>query len=294
MAPELPADLVVLDLKFEENHGEENRLKVTVETIERTHETRVRGDLIHVTWNAVEQPVGYFPVAEGAVYVRETPETVKYSYTAEPDHVADSGYGWIQSTTEAIMMVLVFPDGYVPTQCKPDPVRAKAMKNNRLAVYWIFQGIEKNDPAHITWQMQKKHGSLADAAAQMNDLVMNKSPNVTKKAPVVLEEMDFSRDLGVVLRTNGFSLAGDRNAVWAFGAASLAFLMALVFYGPSNLPPDYKPIVRFVAALAGGLLSYFFVGKLHLGGRIPGINDVHIAAFGGFAVFIFVMIFWAH
>jgi hypothetical protein len=37
------------------------------------------------------------------------------------------------------------------------------------------------------------------------------------------------------------------------------------------------------------------VGRLRLGGKIPFIaDDVQVAAVGGFAVFIFVMIFWSH
>jgi hypothetical protein len=78
------------------------------------------------------------------------------------------------------------------------------------------------------------------------------------------------------------------------GAVLVGFLMFLVLYGPAQFSEQQTKIVRFLAATAGGLLSALFLGRLHLGGTVPYLSDVQIAAAGGFAVFIFVMIFWAH
>jgi len=276
MAPEFPADLVVLDLIFAEN-GE---LKANVETIERTPEARMARELIHVSWNADKKPTGFFSVGSDAVYVRDTPKTVRYSYTAELDKLPNLFYSWHYNTVEPLMMVLVFPEGHIPAQYKPNPVRAKVLSNSRLAVYWAFLGTEKDDPGELTFRLEKSQRNISEIAAHINESATRTQGPSTNALPVIFDPVEPVRQ--------------DRLAVWVFGILSLVFLMLLVFFGPSNLSSDYKPIVRFVAALAGGLLSYFYVGKLHLGGKIPGISELQIAAVGGFAVFIFVMIFWTH
>ena len=84
------------------------------------------------------------------------------------------------------------------------------------------------------------------------------------------------------------------------GVVTLAFLMFLIFYGPRDLPSDYKPLVRLIAALTSGLLAGLFTGRLDLEGRLPTFadniagNSLAMGAAGGFAMFVFVMLFWAH
>lgn len=64
--------------------------------------------------------------------------------------------------------------------------------------------------------------------------------------------------------------------------------------GRAIMARDYKPTIKFIAAIGGGPLPYFLVGGLHLGGKVPVITtDVRTAAVGSFAMFIFVMIFWS-
>ena len=140
----------------------------------------------------------------------------------------------------------------------------------------IFDGPNKAGAAELNWTMTRNEGDLASSEMRINKAAIKKRPD--RQGLVVL----------------GSTSAGDRLGAWVFGAATIAFLMLLVFFGPSDLSPDYKQIIRLVAALAGGLLSYFFVGNLNLGGRLPGFDDVRIAAVGGFAVFAFIMLFWSH
>jgi hypothetical protein len=271
MAPEAPADLVVLNLYFE---GDKPKAKV--EAIERTHEMRIREEPIRVSWAADKTPDGFFAVGDGAAYVRGDPKPVTLDYSVDLEVTGRFSYSWRYPTAGSIMIVLIFPSGYVLTDSNPSPVRAKVIQNGRLAAYWILEGPNRAGGAEVNWTMERSERDVASTATRINNAAIKRRPD--RGGPVVLEP----------------GSTGDRLAAWVLGTATTAFLMLLIFFGPSDLPPDYKPIVRFIAALAGGLLSYFFVGNLHLGGKLPGLDDVRIAAVGGFAVFAFIMLFWSH
>jgi hypothetical protein len=272
MAPELPADLVVLDLKLDNG-----QLKATVEPVERTAKAAASGERIRVSWNADARPEGFFALAGGAVYVRDTPEIIRLSpYTADVDLVG-SDYGWRYATPDPIMVVLMFPEGYVLGDSRPKPIRAKVMKNGRIAAYWIFAGASKHDEADLSWKMKQSQGSAVSTVREINKSAVAKPPTTALPVSFVPEQTRIDSPILVL------------------AAAMIAFLMALIFFGPSDLSPNYTPIIRFFAALVGALLSGAIVGRLRLGGKIPFIaDDVHVAAVGGFAVFIFVMIFWLH
>jgi hypothetical protein len=272
MAPEAPADLVVLDLRFENG-----TLKANVQAMEPSREMKARDERVHVSWNADSPPAGYFSTSGNAVYVRDIAELQKECYSVEIEH-ANGKYTWRYPTATSMMFVLVFPAGYLLAECEPKPTRAKIV-GNRLAAYWIFSG--PNRPAGVAelqWSMRAVAGAqeIASTATRINQAAMARP--AARELPVVLDPR-----------------LGDRAAAWVLGGLTMLFLMGLVFFGPADLPADYTPIIRFIAGLSGGLLSYFFVGNLHLGGRIPGLEtDVKVAAVGGFAVFVFVMLFWSH
>ena len=272
MAPEYPADLVVLDLQFED--GE---LVGKVDVVERA--SNARDERLHVTWNAEELPKDFFPVAGGAVSVANKPETIKVNYRVKPDVVGNRRYAWTyNSYSDVMMMVIVFPEGYVPDDCQPYPDRAKTF-TGRAVAYWRFG----EHGAEVRWTMRQSR-ELTKEAIQINQKAVRK-PNPAIGAVIVDAASAARAQFGV--------------STILLGLLSLAFLMLLIFYGPKDLPSDYKPIVRFIAALAGGLLAGSFTGRLSLEGRLPAFadgiagNSLGLAAAGGFAVFVFVMLFWA-
>jgi hypothetical protein len=269
MAPDFPADVVVFNLYFEGNE-----LKALLEGVERP--SGIRDARVHVSWDANTPPDGFFALGEGAIYVRNAPEFVKLGYHVNVE-VEGGDYICRYNTRDYLMMVLVFPSGYVPTALRPRPSRAKVMPNtNRLAAYWNFAGDGRRD-AEVTWIMKRSESEVRSAAAGINKAAISAQPPA--ESPVALEP----------------ALAGDRLAAWAFGAVSLLFLMALIFFGPSNLSPNYRPIIRFIAAICAGVVSGFFVGQLRLGGKIPGLDtDMRVAAAGGFAAFALVLLLWSH
>ncbi|MCI0628231.1 MAG: hypothetical protein L0387_42365 [Acidobacteria bacterium] len=80
---------------------------------------------------------------------------------------------------------------------------------------------------------------------------------------------------------------------WVFGGILIIFFMALVWFKPEDaFGPDQSRIIRLLAALAVGLISAFFVGGLKLGGKVPLLPNVVIAAFGGFAGFVLTLLLW--
>lgn len=280
MAPEFQPNLVLLDLSLEDSE-----LQAAVSAVERSYEARSRGDYVSVTWSANSQPAGCFSLGDGAVYVRETPGLERFSYPAQPDSLGGSRYRWRYGVHEPVMLVIVFPKGHVATDFEPTPLRAKLTQSGRLAAYWILQGIDKGD-SEVKWTVQKAHSSVKETVLSINKKTATARP-FESTGPIVVDNKHMD--------DNERRAADARVPVLLLGGTTLAYLMLLVFFGPSNLPPDYKPIIRFIAAIAAGLLSYFFFGSLHLGGKVPVIKtDVQVAAVGGFAIFIFVMIFWSH
>jgi hypothetical protein len=114
MSPEFPADLMVLDLRFQ---GDDLVGKVYV--IERDAEARQQNERLRVSWNARTAPGDFFSVADGAVFVANRPTTLRRDYEALPDILGEGCYAWRYPTDADLMMVLVFPDGYVPMIANP-------------------------------------------------------------------------------------------------------------------------------------------------------------------------------
>jgi hypothetical protein len=97
MAPENPADVIVLDLRLD-NTGE---LVGTLHVIERDAQDK---KLLHVTWNADGVPKDFFPVAGGIISVANTPKTQTFSYDIKPDEIDKDRFGWRYNTQNHLMM----------------------------------------------------------------------------------------------------------------------------------------------------------------------------------------------
>lgn len=86
--------------------------------------------------------------------------------------------------------------------------------------------------------------------------------------------------------------SSSMKAAWIFGSILLLFLISLVFWNPSTLPPTSQKVIRLLSSVFGGLISGFFAGNLNLAGRIPKLNNITIGAVGGFAVFVLIFLTW--
>ncbi len=151
MAPEFPVDLTVLDMRFE--NGE---LVGSVHFVERRDDRKS----LYVTWNAISAPKGFLPVAGGVVYVKDTPEPVlPPSYDVRLDAFGNDRYGWSFKKGTDLMMVLVFPKGYVPRDCQPHLEMAAAF-DGRITAYWKSQ--------RVRWTMKRLESDLAEEVAQLN------------------------------------------------------------------------------------------------------------------------------
>lgn len=81
-------------------------------------------------------------------------------------------------------------------------------------------------------------------------------------------------------------------AAWVFGSILLVFFIALVFWNPANLGQTQQQVVKYLVATFVGLFAGFFSGSLKLGGKLPFLNDITIAAAGAFAAFVLVLLLW--
>jgi hypothetical protein len=169
MSPEFPADLMVLDLRF---HG--NDLVGEVYVIERDAEARQQNERLRVSWNARTAPGDSFSVAGGAVFVANRPTTLRRDYEALPDILGEGRYAWRYPTDSDLMMVLVFPDGYVPDDCRPFPLRAKELRG-RVAAFWKF-GAESGE---VQWALRRSEVDAAREAIRINK-------NATKQKNMVV------------------------------------------------------------------------------------------------------------
>ncbi len=68
--------------------------------------------------------------------------------------------------------------------------------------------------------------------------------------------------------------------------------MAMVVWNPKDLEPTQVSIVRLLGSILGGIISAFFSGNLQLGGKVPGLDDIRIAAIGGFGAFVLIYLLW--
>jgi len=75
---------------------------------------------------------------------------------------------------------------------------------------------------------------------------------------------------------------GSSPASWVFGLILLCVFITMLFLMPH--PTDFqRNVARFLAAISGGFLAFFFVGGVILSG---GLGGVTIGAAGGFAIFV--------
>src|SRR5688572_31888561 len=104
MSPEAPGNLVVLDLRYEQDGF--------VCRVERYDPVDPNAGFLRVSWNAVTRPSGYEPVAGGAVYV-EVPAGFEHrDYDGAPDVVGER-LGWIDKVFgDGLMLVVRLPYGF--------------------------------------------------------------------------------------------------------------------------------------------------------------------------------------
>jgi hypothetical protein len=108
-------------------------------------------------------------------------------HPVKPDLMGKGRHAWVYNTRSDLMMVLLFPSGYVPDDCKPYPERAKEFKG-RIVAYWKFE----KDGAEIRWSMRKTQTNLAQEVIRINQKAIRK-PNRAIGAVVIDPPIEDTR-----------------------------------------------------------------------------------------------------
>ena len=144
MSPEAPGNLVVLDLRSEQDGF--------VCRVERYDPADPSAGYLRVSWNAVTRPVGYEPVAGGAVYVEVPAGFDHREYDAAPDVVGER-LGWIDKVFgDGLMLVVRLPYGFGMLgfrDAEPGPMAAKA-HDGRMVLYWLLP-----TRTRVTWRQER-------------------------------------------------------------------------------------------------------------------------------------------
>jgi len=164
MSPEAPGNLVVLDLRYDENGS---LLKTVEQAIPPQAEPafgwlRVRFD---------EAPDSdFYPVGRGVVHVKQ-PEGYEHCPPGRQSEVETLSGGPRRyvfhnvALGEGLQLVLILPKSYTLGEFSPTPTSAKEFEG-RLAVY--FRPKEKNGtPTEVTWQLKKFRRSVKSEAERL-------------------------------------------------------------------------------------------------------------------------------
>lgn len=164
MSPEAPGNLVVLDVRAEQNGF--------VCHVERYDPVDPNAGFLRVSWNAVSRPSGYEGVAGGTAYVEVPPGFEFREYDAAPDSLRER-LGWIDKVFgDGLMLIVRLPYGFaVPgfSDADPRPVAAKA-HDGRMVLYWLL-----SDRTRVTWRQERVDpervpalcGTITDDAARL-------------------------------------------------------------------------------------------------------------------------------
>lgn len=89
-------------------------------------------------------------------------------------------------------------------------------------------------------------------------------------------------------------LRSQETASWVFGGLLLLFLMWVFAAAPEELPQYKQRLLAFFCASLAGLLGIFVTGTvaLKLGWDTTRLGRVSIQAAGGFALFVFILVWW--
>jgi hypothetical protein len=163
MSPEAPGNLVVLDVRSEQNGF--------VCHVERYEPVDLNAGFLRVSWNAVSRPPGYESVAGGAAYVEVPPGFEFREYDAAPDALRER-FGWIDKVFgDGLMLIVRLPYGFaVPgfRDADPRPVTAK-VHDGRMVLYWLL-----SERTRVTWRQERVDperipalcGTITDDAAR--------------------------------------------------------------------------------------------------------------------------------
>ncbi|HEU0292588.1 MAG TPA: serine protease [Anaerolineales bacterium] len=154
MAPESPANLILLDLQWQDG-----RLESRVNRYD-TH----MGDHLYVSWNATECPENYIPIGINVAFAWLPEGTQWRQYRARVDRT-EEGYEWLDvaSDPHGAMLILILPPEYVyhfpethPDHSFPAPIRFKPISKNQMAFYYWFP------PGRFTVEWWMEHAPAID------------------------------------------------------------------------------------------------------------------------------------
>jgi hypothetical protein len=253
MAPEEPANLVVVDLALD---GEP--LTGNVEAVERSREAIKARERLRVIWTAIKEPDGFCAVGGGTVFVRQTEMHLPIlRYAAEITKRASFSYSWFYNTQDSIMIVLILPRSYAARDFTPAPYRAKMTQDGRMAIYWLFGDDGARTRAEVLWTLSKTR-NLRSAVVKINN----------------------ARSSGETLPVTAIEVVDDALTPPPRRSASIAdripipfivqaiFLLGLIWvlpYAVANLANIEKPIPYWLPVLlAFSLLAVLMLSVVHL------------------------------
>lgn len=197
MAPEAPGNLIVIDLRFEDQE-----LKGYAEHVEyppeQTAEIERSGrGWFYVLWNETPTEDDYVPVGGGVAHVnkKELPSGYKIlpQRPVELDSLGDGRYAYrYPALGEGLMFVLILPKGFTVTGYRPTPKSVKVFNKERLGLYWKPEG-RYGDNVKITWQIKRFDGDLKSERDRINAHI-DESENLTDNSGVIVRDATPGRE----------------------------------------------------------------------------------------------------
>ena len=165
MAPEAPANLVVLDVCEADNGFAFDVSRWDFEG----------GGWLWVLWSADTCPEEWLPAAGGAVCVAAPPEVRRAEYRAVPRAVRDPRRLLWTDFAEpplGLMLVVLLPEGYILDDQLPNdptPIEAKVF-NGRMALHWRLVPASRGR-VEAAWTIRRmpEGQSLRDACVEVNE-----------------------------------------------------------------------------------------------------------------------------
>lgn len=220
MAPEMPGNLVVLDLGWKDSE--------VVCNVQR-YDPISAIESLKVSWSATRCPPGYTALAKGVAYVLRPPGYEARDYEAQPpERGADLSWTDQILGDTGLMLIIVLPAGYVlPTVDDADPILGDSKEfNGRMALYWLAPQNEDRRQ-EFSWHMEKVQYTTAELKTRCSSLNHEAAERRRKANKSLPEPVEFTNPPASERYDTHSLLASITH--WTFIAGILICLIGLAF-----------------------------------------------------------------